>query len=89
MVRALGRQRAKRLRQRLDDLDSVERFGDVRRLPGRLHELTADLKGKFSMDLDGPYRLILEPVFSEEDDDDPDWAEATTVRVVGIEDTHG
>jgi proteic killer suppression protein len=40
-----GLVRAKRIGQRLKDLGAAETLEDMRSMPGRCHELTADLKG--------------------------------------------
>jgi proteic killer suppression protein len=62
LIRKYGPERAKRIRQRLDDLEAAGTLGDFRFLPGRCHELTADLEGLLSLDLDGPYRLYFRPM---------------------------
>jgi plasmid maintenance system killer protein len=88
--KAFGKNRANRLRQRLDDLHAAENLETMRHLPGRLHKLVADREGQLSLDLDGPYRLILEPVFETElETKEPvSWTEITAVKSLGIEDTH-
>jgi hypothetical protein len=59
--------------------------------PGRCHELIGDRTGQLSLDLDHPCRLIFEP------NHDPrplcpegglDWSRVTSVRILGVEDTH-
>lgn len=43
------------------------------------------------MDLDGPYRLIFEPAddpVPTKDDGGLDWSRVTTIRALGVEDTH-
>ena len=88
-VKAFGRNRAKRIRQRLDDLHAAQNLDDMRSLPGRFHPLIGDRSGQFSLDLDGPYRLIFEAVVLEEGDaKDLDWSKVMAVRILGIEDTH-
>lgn len=89
--RAFGEDRAKRVRQRLDDLKAAENLEVMRTLPGRLHALRGDRQGQLALALDGPYRLILEPVLtSERESDDPvRWSDVTCVRILGIEDYHG
>lgn len=90
--KAHGEQRAKIIRRRLDALRAAVTLEDLRNTPGRLHELTGDRKGQLSLDLDGPYRLILTP------NHDPvpsrtaggiDWTQITAITILGIEDTHG
>ena len=59
MNRTYGPERAKQLRKRLAQLRAAEVLADMRRLPGaRCHALRGDRKGRLSVDLDGPYRLI-------------------------------
>lgn len=89
--KAHGEQRAKLIRRRLDALRAAVTLEDLRNVPGRLHQLSGDRKGQLSLDLDGPYRLILTP------NHDPipsrptggmDWNQITAVTILGIEDTH-
>ncbi len=86
-----GTKRAKRIRQRLDNLQAATVLEDMRNLPGRCHELRHDCAGQFSLDLDHPYRLIFEPA------DDPiplkpdggiDWTQVRAIRIIGVKDTH-
>ncbi|MDG2989886.1 type II toxin-antitoxin system RelE/ParE family toxin [Candidatus Synechococcus calcipolaris G9] len=86
-----GTRRAKRIRQRLDDLRAANTLEDMRSLPGRCHELQHDRAGQLSLDLDHPYRLIFQP----ENDPVPvkpdgglDWKTITAVRILGVVDTH-
>lgn len=60
--------------------------------PHRCHELTGDRKGTLSLNLDGPFRLILRPAHEPlplRPDGGLDWSAVTAVEIVGIEDTHG
>jgi signal transduction histidine kinase len=68
----------------------AETLADLRNVPGRWHELTEDRKGQISVDLDGPYRLILVPVGDEicKPDGGLDWNLIQAVCVQGVEDTH-
>jgi proteic killer suppression protein len=87
-----GERRAKLLRRRLDELHDAQVLEDLRNVTGaRCHELTGNLKGFLSVDLDHPYRLLIRP------DHDPvprrpdggvDWSNIQAVIVVGVEDTH-
>ena len=73
-------------------MDVAASLAVLRTLPGhRCHELTGDLKGTISVDLDHPYRLLFEP------DHDPrplkpdgglDWTAVTRIRILRVEDTH-
>lgn len=86
-----GTIRARRLRQRLDDLRAAVNLEVMRTLPGRCHELKGDRAGQVSLDLDHPYRLIFEPANDPlplKDDGGLDWSQVTIIRVIGVEDTH-
>ncbi len=93
MVRKLGPVRAKLLRKRLDQLAAAPNLGMFQNQPalGRCHELSADRSGQLSLDLDGPYRLIIEPGHSPvptKPDGGLHWSGVTDVVIVEIEDTH-
>lgn len=85
----LGEKRAKRLKVRLSELRAVETVSQLR--VGRPHALTEDRAGQYSVDLDGPMRLLFEP-----NDKPPptleaggiDWKQVTSVRIMEIGDTH-
>jgi plasmid maintenance system killer protein len=85
-----GEVRARRIRQRLEDLEAAETLAAMRAAPGRCHELHGDRAGQLSLDLDHPYRLLFRPV----GDPGPgpggglDWSAVRAVVVIGIEDTH-
>lgn len=91
LVRRHNAQRAKLIRRRLDDLYAAPTLEATRNLPGRCHELRGNRAGQLSIDLDGPYRLL----FRVGDDPVPlksdgglDWTKATTIVVLGVENTH-
>jgi proteic killer suppression protein len=86
----LGEMRAKRLRARIDELRAAENVKMLRY--GNPHPLTEDRAGQYSVDLDGPMRLLFEPT----DQPPPtlpsggiDWQQVRCVRLLEIEDTHG
>ena len=56
----LGDMRAKRLRARIKELRAEENVTKLRY--GNPHLLTGDRAGQFSVDLDGPMRLLFEPI---------------------------
>ena len=92
MRRRWGARQADKLRQRLDDLLAAPTLETMRGLPGRCHELSADRAGQLSVDLVHPYRLIFEPAEDqrpERSDGGLDWSGVRTIRVIGVEDTHG
>ena len=86
----LGEKRVKRLRVRLGELRAEENVSKL--LYGNPHPLSEDRAGQFSVDLDGPMRLLFEPT----DQPPPtleaggiDWQQVSSVRILEIEDTHG
>jgi len=91
LVKQHGQQRGKLLRRRLDDLRAAVNLEQMRRLPGRCHELKGNRAGQVSIDLDGPYRLIFKvannPVPLKKDGG-LDWTQVTSIKILGVEDTH-
>ena len=83
---------AKKIRSRLDDLRDAANLVVMSTLPGRLHPLIGDRAGQLSLDVEHPLRLLFvcadEPVPVKEEDGSLDWAKVTSVRIVGVEDTH-
>ena len=96
LVKIHGKLRAKKIRIRMKALraaTSLMDFWPPKSPPERCHELTEGKRcGQLSVDLDHPYRLIFIP------DHDPvprledgglDWSQATAIKILGVEDTHG
>ena len=83
---------AKKLRLRLAEMEAAETLEDLRRLPqARCHEYTGSGKGRFSVDLADPYRLIFEPDHDPlplKEDGGLHWTQVTRVRVLGVHDPH-
>jgi proteic killer suppression protein len=91
LKRKQGPVRADKIRQRLDDLRAASVLADMWMLPGRCHELHGTQSGQFSLDLDHPYRLILEPAHNpipKKPDGSIDIENITAVRIIGVKDTH-
>jgi plasmid maintenance system killer protein len=91
LVRLHNVQRAKLIRRRLDDLRSAPSLETMRNLPGRCHELKGDRALQLSIDLDGPYRLILYPAHDPlplKPDGGMDWKKVTAVTIKEVRDTH-
>ena len=91
-----GKLRANKIRIRMKEFRAAESLMDFwppKSPPSRCHELTGGQRaGQLSVDLDHPYRLIFIP------DHDPvptrkdgglDWSKVTTIKILGVEDTHG
>ena len=91
MTRKLGSRGARRLKQRLADLEAASDASELFGLPGRWHPLSANRTGQMSGDLDHPRRLIIEPAdptTAQLPDGGVDWGSVTEVVVVEIADTH-
>lgn len=60
-TRLWGAESAKKLQQRLDDLDAAANLAMMRIAPGQWEELRRDRAGQFSARLHGGLRLIVKP----------------------------
>ncbi len=91
LVRSHNLQRAKLIRRRLDDLRAAPDLETMRNLPGRCHELKGDRAQQLSLDLDGPYRLILYSAHNPvplKPDGGMDWKKVTAVIIKEVRNTH-
>jgi plasmid maintenance system killer protein len=91
LVRLHNVQRAKLIRRRLDDLRAAPTLETMRNLPGRCHELKGNRALQLSIDLDGPYRLILYPAHNPiplKPDGGMDWKKVTAITVKEVRNTH-
>ena len=91
LVRSHNVHRAKLIRRRLDDLRAAPTLETMRHLPGRCHELKGNLALQLSIDLDGPYRLILYPAHNPvplKPDGGMDWKKVTAITVKEVRNTH-
>jgi len=92
LSRKYGHETAKKIRQRLDDLHAADTLEDMRKLPGRCHELTGNERGKFAVDLPHPRRLLFTPNHNpipEKPDGGIDWSRITVITILGVVDYHG
>ena len=91
-VRTLGPAEARKLMQRLQELEAAETLADIARVPPpRCHELTGDRAGQISVDLQHPYRLIFIPANEPipcRPDGGLEWDKVTEIEIVEITDTH-
>ena len=91
LAKKYGRECARKIRARLDDLHAAADLEAFRTLPGRCHELKGDKKWHLSLDLKHPLRLIFEPSNQEickKEDGGMDWKLIDAVKIIDIEDTH-
>lgn len=95
MLKAFGQQRAKRIKVVMTALRAAPHLGAFAppySPPHRCHELTGNRKGTLSLDLDGPFRLIIQPMnnpLPERPQGGLDWHCITAIKILGVEDTHG
>ena len=90
--RRFGAERAHKIKLRLDQMLVAASIAELMTLPGaRCHQLHADRDEQFSVDLDGPYRLIfgvdMNPL-PRRQDGGIDVHAADAVVVIEIKDTH-
>ena len=92
-IRVFGRERAKKLANRLTVLRAASNLEQLRHAPGRFHELRGDRAGQFAADLDGPYRLIFQPVLTPQEEPIHAsgfvWSRITRITILEITDYHG
>jgi proteic killer suppression protein len=88
MQKSFGTIRAKKLQQRLVELQAADHLGQISRVPPpRCHELTGDRQGQLSVDLDHPYRLLFIPAndpVPHKEDGGLDWSAVTEIEVIEI-----
>jgi len=92
MEKKLGSQMSFKLQQRLFELSAADNLNDISHLsPTRLHELTGNRKGQFSVDLIHPFRLL----FIIANDPVPyletggiDREKVNQIEIIEISDTH-
>lgn len=90
-MKKLGKREADVLFRRLGQLRAASELQVMRNLPGRCHELTGDKAGQLTVGLVHPMRLVFEPADEPrpyKPDGGLDWSKVTSIRILGIEDTH-
>jgi len=91
--RQWGAENAKKIRQRLADLEAAETLADMGALPpARCHELKGDRTGQFAVDLRHPLRLIFEPAqepVPRKEDGGVDLHKVIKIRILDVGDYHG
>lgn len=86
--RAYGDPCATKVMTRLADLAAAATLQEFRTLPGRCHELAADRKGQFGLDLAGGKRLVIEPTSAPTSPEGDHWAKIDAICIVDIVDYH-
>lgn len=81
-----GDRRAKLLHQRVRELKASESLNEMIEFGlGRCHPLKGDYKGKYALDLDHPYRLIVEPIL----DENKQTVGVNVIKLLEVTDYHG
>lgn len=93
LVRKFGKGQAMLIMRRMAELAAVVNLQQLNLLPQiRPHELHGNLKGKISLDLKHPYRMLIAPDYEEiprKEDGGLDWNQIKRIVIIGVEDTHG
>jgi len=91
LIKTYGKNCARKISSRLDDIHAAVNLEAFKTLPGRCHELKGNKKRQLSLDLEHPLRLIFEPSNEEVDkkeDGGIDWKLVNAVKIIDVEDTH-
>ena len=93
LIRRYGAGQAKKIQQRLFELQAAENLDTLRTLPQvRAHELSGNQAGQISLDIKHPYRLLITPDYEappRKNDGGLDWKKITKIKILKVEDTHG
>ncbi|WP_428606603.1 killer suppression protein [Sedimenticola sp.] len=95
MQKTFGAERSKRIRLVMTSLRAAPNLGVFAppySPPHRCHALTGNRQGMLSLDLDGPYRLIIKPNIDpppQRLEGGLDWFKVTAIEITGVENTHG
>ena len=91
-VREWGKENAKKLFLRIQQLKAASTLNDMHRVPGaRFHPLKGDRKGQFALDLKHPKRLIIVPVepVPRLEDGGIDLLRVNEIMIIEVVDYHG
>jgi plasmid maintenance system killer protein len=93
LIRKYGSEQAKKIQQRLFELQAAENLEALKTLPQvRAHELSGNRAGQISLDIKQPYRLLIIPDYEDpprKDDGGIDWKKIARIKILKVEDTHG
>lgn len=95
LIKTYGRASAKKIKIRMNEFRaaaSLQDFWPPKCRPSRCHELVGGKRaGRFSVDLNQPYRLLFTPEHDPKpthEDGSLDWFRVTTIKILDVEDTH-
>ena len=88
MTKEFGKDRARRIMARLDEVDAAKNLAQIPSdSPPRCHKLQGNLQGEFAVDVSGNYRMIFEG-YDKNDVISTKKTEIVTVQIISIEDYH-
>ena len=91
-IKRWGAENARKLRQRLQEMEAAENLAQLQALPGaRCHQLIGDRDEQFAVDLKHPKRLVFEVADSpvpRRTDGGVDLAHVTSVVILEVVDYH-
>jgi toxin HigB-1 len=92
LLRAYGDRMSVAIMRRMAVLDAAVNLSQVPTTkPDRRHQLSANLKGQFAVDLIHPYRLLFEPYHDpvpENDDGGIELTQVTAITIIDVIDYH-
>lgn len=91
--RKYGKKVAKKIIQRMYELDAAEVLNDISHLPPlRCHHLEGSYKGHFAVDVTPKLRIVFTPAtrpVPQKPDGGIDKKSITAIKIISIEDYHG
>lgn len=90
LIRKFGASAARKIQIRMTQLRAAACFTELRSVPGRWHELSAERTGQWAADAGHPKRVIVRPTppAPMHDDGGHDWDASNRVTVVSVVDYH-
>lgn len=88
-TKKLGHDNARKLFTRLQQIEASESIEYmIKYRIGRCHPLHNDLRGRYALDLEHPYRLIIEPVVDDEYLPNEQKIKSDRVIIIGVVNYH-
>jgi len=91
-TREFGTKSARKLQQRLMELQAAETLEDISKLPPvRCHELRGNRKGQLAVNLAEGFRLVFIPTKNPvptKESGGLDWRQVTEIEIIAIENYH-
>jgi plasmid maintenance system killer protein len=87
LQRQWGREGAKKIALRLQQLAAAPTLVGLRNLPGRCHELSGERAGSLAVDVHHPYRMVFHPTAKpppQKPDGSLDWTRVESISVTEI-----